>query len=359
MSVQMLGMMRERGHRVAALLARACEPELLRATDGAADERALAAFAGPADVRSVAAIAGAVRGFHPDILFATTPDEWVWTCLLPRPLRKASLVLARHMSLALPPAVRWLANRRAEAVIAVSEAVRSSLTARPGISPERIHVIPNPVRFRSRDGAPSPQERARLRRSMGLDGEGRWVGFFGGDNALKGIGDVMDAAARIRGNGTDLRLLVCGRVRDRESIVKLAAPAHLENYVHCAPDADIEKALGAVEVVAMPTHSCLGEGMPLTALEAMACGTPVAAYAVAGIIDALGEGGDACGVLVKADDPCDLAEGLARLLANPEEAARIAQRGLIRVRKNHLPEDAADRYERVFRELADHGEAVR
>ncbi len=348
--MQILGLMRERSHTIGAVLPAQSD---LRRHAAFANSVYTASFRGPLDVRSVAAIIRAVHDFHPDILFATTPDEWVWSCLIPRRITGAGLVLVRHMSLRLAPAVRWLANRRADAVVAVSAAVRSALMGRFGVAPDRIHVIHNPVRFPIRDCVPSPMERYELRQSLGLGTDGRWLGFFGGNDPLKGIEDVMEAARMIRSRGIDLRLLVCGRARRKDSITELAARHQLSGFVHDGANPDeIEDALGAVDAVAMATNKSLGEGLPLIALEAMARGTPVAGYATAGIIDALGEHEEG-GLLAEPGNPTSLARALEAILADADLADRIARRGLERARSLFDPALAADRYERLFLEIAE------
>src|SRR5713226_3679071 len=100
----------------------------------------------------------------------------------------------------------------------------------------------------------------------------------------------------------------------------------------------------AADVVAVPTHSSLKEGLPLTPLEAMACGTPVVGYATGGTPEAIGPDGDA-GLLADPDDPRSLAARLLEVLSNPELAQRLAVGGLRRVRQHFTPELAADRYE--------------
>ncbi len=77
----------------------------------------------------------------------------------------------------------------------------------------------------------------------------------------------------------------------------------------------------------MPTHSTLSEGMPLIVLEALACGTPVVAYATGGASEALADG---AGLLARPDDPIDLARLLAQLLTESGVANEVATRGLAR-----------------------------
>ena len=351
-TIQVLSLLRERLHPVVALLP-ATSP-LSGALAGVASAVHTARLGGSRDLLSIAAITRAVRAFGPQVVLVTTPNEWLWSCVAPLRLLGARLVLARHMTLKLRPSVRRWANLRADAVIAVSESVRAGLLGRPGIREDLIRIVRNPVRFKVQDEILPCQARASLRTSMGLPEPGRWIGFFGGNDPQKGIGDFMAAARRIRSQGLDLNLLVCGRPHRKpgRSVAEWAADAGLGSYAHCLAEVeDMERALRAVDAVVIATHSSLGEGLPLTALEAMACGTPVIGYNVCGIREAIGPHEEG-GLLVKPDDPDDLARVLQRVVSEPELGAQVARRALKWARAQFDPTRAADEYERLFLSLA-------
>ena len=71
----------------------------------------------------------------------------------------------------------------------------------------------------------------------------------------------------------------------------------------------------------MPSHN---ESFGLVALEAQACGTPVVAAAVGGLVTAVRDG--VSGVLVDGHDPDDWARVLGGLLAAPGRRARAVAR---------------------------------
>jgi len=194
----------------------------------------------------------------------------------------------------------------------------------------------------------------RARQALGLSSHGRWVGFFGGLDRNKGIADVAHAVRQASATLGPTHLLLCGRADDgaAPSSQAVARRFDLEGRLHYLGETDrVEEALTAVDVVVMATHRRLSEALPATLIEAMACGTPVAAYATGGMREVIGADGQA-GRLATADDPADLARVLIEVLRDPAGAARMAQGALVRVRELFDPEQAADRYEQLFSTLA-------
>jgi glycosyltransferase involved in cell wall biosynthesis len=255
------------------------------------------------------------------------------------------------MALRLPATVTWLASRRADAIVAVSQAVRSNLISRSCIQDERLHVISNPVRFAVRESVPSRDERREVRVSLGLPIDGRWIGFFGGTDPKKGIDDVLYAVRRIGDQLGECNVLVCGRDAQKAGSRREERVAGLNGRVYYLGEVEyVERALTACDAVAVATRRSLSEGLSLVSIEAMACGTPVVAYATGGVTEAIGEHGDT-GLLATPDDSEDLARQLMKILADPELAAKIAARALNRVRVRFDAQAAVDRYESLFSSL--------
>jgi glycosyltransferase involved in cell wall biosynthesis len=96
---------------------------------------------------------------------------------------------------------------------------------------------------------------------------------------------------------------------------------------------DVPALLGAADVVVVPSS---WEGQPLIVQEALRAGRPLVATRVGGIADLTGDDG---AVLVPPGDPVALATAVARILDDPEAAARLAVAA--RARAALLPTEAA------------------
>jgi glycosyltransferase involved in cell wall biosynthesis len=341
-----------RGHRVEAACPDA--PRWAALLTGAGIPVHRATLGGSLNLRAPFAIAAAFLRMRPDVALVTTSDEWVWSSLIPRRAAGPRLVLVRHMALPLPLRVRRLAGRRADAIVAVSASVRQSLLADSAIAPARVHVIPNAVRFLPRQDVPDSAERICARARLGLPAAGRWIGFLGGINLGKGIEDVIAAAHRAQPRIGDVNLMVCGRIdhrRETPSYTELARRHGMDGRVYYLGELDdVIPAIVGSDVVAISTHLALREGLAQTAIDAMACGTPIAAYALGGVTDVVGDS-DPAALLACPDDVAELGAALVRLLEDSDLAASTAKRGLTRARSEFEPAIMVDRYERLFKDL--------
>jgi len=103
---------------------------------------------------------------------------------------------------------------------------------------------------------------------------------------------------------------------------------------------DVDTVLGAVDAVVVP--STRPEPLGQVALEAAAAGRPVVASRAGGVAEVVRDG--ETGLLVPPGDPAALAAALARLAADPEEAARMGRTGAERL----ADEPAAEALQAVY-----------
>ena len=98
--------------------------------------------------------------------------------------------------------------------------------------------------------------------------------------------------------------------------------------------------LAAADVYAFPSRH---EGLPVSPLEALACGVPVVGADATGVADVVGD----AGVVVPRDDPGALAGAIEALLSDDERRADLGRRARARVQE-HFSLEAVGRQLRKF-----------
>jgi glycosyltransferase involved in cell wall biosynthesis/phosphoheptose isomerase len=235
--------------------------------------------------------------------------------------------------------------RRADRIVATCTDELFELV-RMGAGNGRLTVIPCGVDLRlfRPDG---PAERRRLDR--------RRIVCVGRLVERKGIGNVISALAAL----PDAELVVAGgpereRLAEDSEARRLMAVARREgveervDFRGRLDRNELPALLRSADVlVTAPWYEPFG----ITPLEAMACGVPVVASAVGGLIDTVVDG--ATGVHVPPRDPDRLACALASLLADDDLRVRYGRAGVERARRRYdwrrIAAATLDVYERVGR----------
>ena len=112
-------------------------------------------------------------------------------------------------------------------------------------------------------------------------------------------------------------------------------------------DDDVKRdALAAATVFSMPSRT---DSFGITYLEAWLYGRPVIGARTWGVMDLIDEGRD--GLLVPFGDAPALAEKIAYLIDNPEEADRMGQNGRRKVYADHTWEHKCEMVEQIYSQL--------
>ena len=218
--------------------------------------------------------------------------------------------------------------RRADAVIAVSEATAEDVVTRLGIPRSRVHVVREAV---DAAFAPPPRELAAagMRARFGLPGPYvLYVGQFDPRKNMAGLFAAF-AMASARDRDLDLRLVIAGTLgrlapRMRAALAASGlAPERVITTGH-VDDATLGALYAGAECLLHPAHF---EGFGLTPLEALAAGTPVVAYDAGAVREVVGD----AGLLVDPGSPTALGEALIAVLGDATLASRLRARAPARV----------------------------
>ena len=195
---------------------------------------------------------------------------------------------------------RWLI-RRMDAVVATSTKTASYLEVPAQVIMHGIDL----------DGFSPPQDRAALRRSLGLPEEGPLLGCYGRIRASKGTDIFVEAMIATLGRMPG-HALVMGRAvdKDRAFFDRLRArvdQAGLSDRIHFLPEVPVQDMADWYRVLDLYVAPQRWEGFGLTPIEAMACGVPVVATRVGAFEQIVTE---QTGALVDPGDAAALAEAV-------------------------------------------------
>ncbi len=177
--------------------------------------------------------------------------------------------------------------KTADKIIAISGATKDYVL-RLGAKPSKVSVIYNGVdlaRFR-----PITGKREEMRKKLGIPQHATVVLTVRRLVYKNGVDTLIDTANIAVKRNPKIVFLVVGKGPDMESVklhvtqLGIEANFRLSGFVS---DEDLPSYYNVADLFVLPSKS--GEGLPLVALEAMACGLPVIATDVGGIREVLTE----------------------------------------------------------------------
>jgi type III pantothenate kinase len=217
---------------------------------------------------------------------------------------------------------------------------------RMGAGGERLTVVPCGVDLSLFTPAgPREERRPGMHRLVTV---GRLVERKGIGNTISSLRDLPDTELVVAGGPERSRI-----EQDPEArrLLALAEEAGVADRVEMRGRISREEVppliRSADAVVSVPWYEPFG----IVPLEAMACGVPVIAAAIGGMIDTVVD--EVTGVHVPPRDPERVAHSAAPLLADPERRARLGQAGIDRARRlydwNRIAASTLDVYARLAR----------
>ncbi|HUP72845.1 MAG TPA: glycosyltransferase [Acidimicrobiales bacterium] len=237
--------------------------------------------------------------------------------------------------------------RCSDVIIANSRAEADQLEHYYHADPSRVEVVPPGV-----DHAFfSPGNKQGARKALGLGAEPVLL-FVGRIQPLKGAAVAIEALARSRHR--DAKLLIVGaasgiegndEVRRVHALVDALRLRDRVVFVPPQPHHVLSTYYRAADVVLVPSRS---ESFGLVALEAAACGTPVVAAAVGGLLTLVDDG--RTGYLIDSREPQHYTTAIDRILGD-ESLRQALSAGAIRSAANYTWATTAARLRRIYADL--------
>jgi len=211
-----------------------------------------------------------------------------------------------------------------DAVLASCDIEAQQIVDFYGANPARVHIVPLGVEH----AFFSPGNKLAARRALGMPTDEALLLFAGRIQDLKGVDLALEAFIEVRRRSGTGHLAIVGGPSGpsgRETLDRvqrrIAEAGVIESVSLVAPQTHqlLSSWFRAADLTLVPS---LAESFGLVALESAACGTPVVASAVGGLLTLIAPGQN--GLLLASRDPKDWADAIERVL-EPTVGAGMAQ----------------------------------
>ncbi|MDR8414588.1 glycosyltransferase [Nonomuraea sp. 3-1Str] len=294
--------------------------------------------AGAGNARTFARMVGTLRRLRPDVLHAFLYHGYLIGVPAARLAGVPVVVAGRRNESRLDLRHPWSAvldravTRMTDHVVVNAVALaRDAVSA--GAHPDRLSVIYNGLPGAAFD----PAEPEPVGTSLPV------LACVARLSEEKGHRFLLDALALLARRGRPCTLVLAGDGPERDRLERQAAVLGID-VRFLGSRTDSAGLLARADVVLLPS---LTEGLSNSVMEAMAAGRPVVATSVGGNPELL----EGRGVLVPPSEPVALADGIGRLLDDPELAGRLASAGRAWARKHFDTHVMVDEHVTLYRRL--------
>ncbi len=255
----------------------------------------------------------------------------------------ASPVLKAYLDQVVPRSVR-----RADHVLADSQATKDDLIELYGTSPEKITVLLSGVNAQFKP-VTDPARRAAVRERYQIPAGCPFIFSVGTVQPRKNYARLAEALAQLGPSHQDVHLVIAGGRGWLESpIYRAIDKLGMGDRVHFTGFADDEDLPILYSDAAVLAYPSLYEGFGFPVLEAMACGTPVVTSTVSSMPEVAGD----AALMVDPYDVPALSDALRRLLSDSALRADLITRGFEQASR-FTWERSARQLQTIYQQLLD------
>ena len=216
--------------------------------------------------------------------------------------------------------VEWFLSLITDRVVCVSDIANRFANETQRINARKLITIHNGI---DSEYTVLEKRTSGLRKELGIPVDHSVICTIAHLEEHKGVKYLLESASLLLQSRNDVSFLVVGEGRLKEKLKILCADLKIEeNVVFAGERGDIPEILSLTDIFVLPS---LREGLPLTILEAMACGKPVIATNVGGIPEVVKDG--VSGILISPKDPEALHSAINELLGDREKLKKMGHNG--------------------------------
>jgi glycosyltransferase involved in cell wall biosynthesis len=275
-----------------------------------------------------------------------------WMGQVRRSRQRPRLVIGFHSTGQLGNRLQHFLARRsaipvADRLVALADSHRRFLARELHVPERRFEVIVSGVDLSRFDVTVSRED---ARHAAGLPAGAPLVGIVAALRPEKNHALFLTAATRVLARMPAARFVIAGDGPARAEVERLCRESGLgERVAMLGTRQDVAALYRSLDVAVLSSHPIV-ETLPVTMMEAAACGTPAVATAVGSVADVVADG--ETGFVVPAGDADALAERIVRLLADPSLRSRLGAAARRRAELLFDEREMIRRYEALFESAA-------
>jgi len=278
---------------------------------------------------SIFAIMKLCREYDIDILHAHLQKSII-NCLLVSYLRTIPLIVHEHGAIfrkglffSIYKLLLKLFHRKANVIIANSQATAQELMKKTGIEGNKIKVIYNGIDFSNFDSSRKSYE--QIRTELGISKTDTAIGFVGRLNKVKGVDLLIKAFALLLRKSSNYLLVLAGDGRERAKLESLAIKLGITNKVKfLGMRKDIAGLMSGFNIGVVPSRH---ESFGIAAVELMRMKVPIVSSGIDGLAGLIHDG--ETGIVTTHNNPEEICRCIERLTKNKQLYKHIAENAYV------------------------------
>lgn len=263
-----------------------------------------------------------IKKFNPDIIHVHTPFSVGWEAIqcakrLKIPLIGTHHTFYDHYVKHIKMNFRWMKKlswkfvvsyyNRCDLVISPTKSLADTLKMHGLESP--VEIIPNPIDTKLFQPATSRKSKEEAKKSLGI--KGKSLVYMGRVSYEKNIDQAIQAFALAAEKNPEIKFFIVGEGPERTKLEALARRLGIKEKVIFTGFLRGYKLTRALQASEMFVTASQSENMPISILEAMACGLPIIAVSALGIPEIVKNGVN--GFLSVPGQPKEMARNILEL----------------------------------------------
>lgn len=241
--------------------------------------------------------------------------------------------------------LRYFLYRLTDRVIVVSHELQNFMLKKIRLKKGKVVFIPNGVN--TKIFCPNSKEKNGIKKKLGISDNNLVIGYVGRLNPIKNFELMLDMFDKCLQKNQNIKLLIVGDGPEKEKIERMCSTKKIQNNVVLIGEKEnVLSFLRIMDIFLLTSHR---EQMPMTVLESMSAGVPVASVKVGELPYIINQYQN--GILFEKDESSEeMANQLTAFLAR-RDVEQLKDNARLKVKKYYNEEKMINKYLELIRSI--------